>query len=91
MKGSAVNPVLREGNSDRRAPNAVKQYARKNPHSMGAWSPDSKSHVVDMTGGDFRSNEKSMTIAQAGSVRIELVGTGRQGHGAQGKDSGSRR
>src|SRR5436189_5208547 len=69
VKGSAVNPVLREGNSDRRAPNAVKQYARKNPHSMGAWSPDSKSHVATMTNGDFRSNERSTTIAQHGSVR----------------------
>jgi len=72
VKGSAVNPVLREGNSDRRAPNAVKEYARKNPHSMGAWSADSKSHVAHMEGGDFRSNESSMTIAQSGSVRIEL-------------------
>ena len=65
--------MLREGNSDRRAPNAVKQYARKNPHSMGAWSPDSKSHVAHMSGGDFRSNEKSVTIGAAGAVRIELV------------------
>src|SRR5262245_62550446 len=64
VKGSAVNPVLREGNSDRRAPNAVKQYARKNPHSMGAWSRDSKSHVASMAGGDFRSNELSKTMAQ---------------------------
>src|SRR6267154_749784 len=75
VKGSAVNPVLREGNSDRRAPSAVKQYARKNPHSMGAWSANSKSHVAHMNGGDFRSNEKSVTIAQAGSVRIEHVAT----------------
>jgi isocitrate dehydrogenase len=73
VKGSAVNPVLREGNSDRRAPNSVKQYARKNPHSMGAWSRDSKSHVTSMTGGDFRSNERSTTIAKDGAVRIELV------------------
>ena len=58
IKGSAVNPVLREGNSDRRAPKAVKNYAKKNPHRMGAWSPDSKTHVSTMTGGDFRSNEK---------------------------------
>ena len=72
VKGSAVNPVLREGNSDRRAPNSVKQYARKNPHSMGAWSRDVKSHVASMTGGDFRSNERSKTIAQDGQVRIEL-------------------
>jgi isocitrate dehydrogenase len=74
VKGSAVNPVLREGNSDRRAPNAVKQYARKNPHSMGAWSKDSRTHVSHMSGGDFRSNEKSKTIASAGNVRIELAG-----------------
>ena len=57
VKGSAVNPVLREGNSDRRAPRAVKQYARNNPHPMGEWSPDSKTHVAHMNGGDFRSNE----------------------------------
>jgi isocitrate dehydrogenase len=74
VKGSAVNPVLREGNSDRRAPNAVKQYARKNPHSMGAWSRDSKSHVASMASGDFRSNERSTTIAQDGYLRIEFTG-----------------
>jgi isocitrate dehydrogenase len=74
VKGSAVNPVLREGNSDRRAPNSVKQYARKNPHSMGSWSRDSKTHVASMTGGDFRSNERSKTIANDGQLRIELVG-----------------
>ena len=73
IKGSAVNPVIREGNSDRRAPNAVKQYARKIPHSMGAWSHDSKSQVAHMNGGDFRSNEKSVTVAKEGNVRIELV------------------
>ena len=73
VKGSAVNPVLREGNSDRRAPKAVKEYARKNPHSMGAWSPHSKTHVSSMDGGDFRSNEVSVTIAQNGTVRIELL------------------
>jgi isocitrate dehydrogenase len=72
IKGSAVNPVLREGNSDRRAPGSVKQYARNNPHSMGAWSADSKSHVSTMASGDFRSNEKSVTVA-AGNVRIEHV------------------
>ena len=71
--GSAVNPVLREGNSDRRAPNAVKNYAKKNPHSMGAWSGDSKSHVATMGSHDFRSNEKSVTIQKAGSLKIELV------------------
>ena len=71
--GSAVNPVLREGNSDRRAPKAVKQYAKKNPHSMGAWSADSKSHVATMGSHDFRSNEKSVTIEKAGSLKIELI------------------
>ncbi len=70
IKGSAVNPVLREGNSDRRAPRAVKNYAKKNPHSMGAWSPDSKTHVSTMTHGDFRANEKSVTITKACSVDI---------------------
>jgi isocitrate dehydrogenase len=76
IKGSAVNPVLREGNSDRRSARAVKAYAQANPHSMGAWSPDSKTHVSSMTGGDFRSNETSATItaAQAGAARIEFVG-----------------
>lgn len=76
VKGSAVNPVLREGNSDRRAPNAVKEYAKKNPHRMGAWASDSKTHVASMAGGDFFSNEKSTTIseAQAGDARIEFVG-----------------
>ncbi|MFT5891633.1 MAG: isocitrate dehydrogenase, partial [Dokdonia sp.] len=69
--GSAVNPVLREGNSDRRAPKPVKQYARNNPHSMGAWSADSTSHVSTMESGDFCHNEKSTTITQAGNVRIE--------------------
>ena len=71
--GSAVNPVLREGNSDRRAPKAVKEYARKNPHSMGAWSSDSNTHVATMDHGDFFSNEKSTTIKQAGKLKIELV------------------
>ncbi|MFT5908637.1 MAG: isocitrate dehydrogenase, partial [Paraglaciecola sp.] len=74
IKGSAVNPVLREGNSDRRAPKPVKAYARKNPHSMGKWSADSATHVSTMDSGDFLSNEKSVTIAQAGSVKIQLVG-----------------
>ena len=73
IKGSAVNPVLREGNSDRRAPKPVKQYAKKNPHSMGAWSSDSKSHVSTMESGDFRSNEKSVTVDAAKDVKIELV------------------
>ncbi|MEO5330743.1 MAG: NADP-dependent isocitrate dehydrogenase [Magnetococcus sp. YQC-5] len=77
IKGSAVNPVLREGNSDRRAPLSVKEYAKKNPHKMGAWSPDSKTHVASMKGGDFCANEKSVTIsaASAGNSRIEFVGT----------------
>jgi len=72
IKGSAVNPVIREGNSDRRAPKAVKEYARQNPHSMGAWSKDSKTHVATMTAGDFRSTEKSLTIPQATTVNIEF-------------------
>ena len=73
VKGSAVNPVLREGNSDRRAPASVKQYARTHPHSMGPWSPDSKTNVAHMTANDFRSNETSTTIESDGSLRIELV------------------
>ncbi len=73
IKGSAVNPVLREGNSDRRAPRAVKEYARKNPHSMGAWQADSKSHVATMGADDFRSNEKSVTIETDDDLKIELV------------------
>ena len=71
--GSAVNPVLREGNSDRRAPKAVKEFARKNPHSMGAWSSESKTHVATMNEGDFFSNEKSTTIKQDGNLKIELL------------------
>ncbi|MBI9042704.1 NADP-dependent isocitrate dehydrogenase [Lutibacter sp.] len=73
VKGSAVNPVLREGNSDRRAPKSVKNYAKKNPHSMGAWSSNSKTHVATMQGGDFFSNEKSVTIANPTNVKIEFV------------------
>ena len=73
VKGSAVNPVLREGNSDRRAPRAVKEYARQYPHSMGAWSPQSRTHVSTMSGGDFRSNEQSVTVSVAGSLSIEHV------------------
>ena len=72
--GSAVNPVLREGNSDRRAAASVKQFARKHPHKMGAWSADSKTHVAHMTAGDFYASEKSVTVARASAVRIELVG-----------------
>ena len=71
--GSAVNPVLREGNSDRRAAGAVKQYARNNPHKMGVWSPDSKSHVAYMSGGDFYGSEVATTVAASGNARIELV------------------
>jgi isocitrate dehydrogenase len=74
VKGSAVNPVLREGNSDRRAPKAVKDYARKHPHSMGAWSADSKTRVGTMGKNDFFSNEKSLTVAAATTVKIEFVG-----------------
>jgi isocitrate dehydrogenase len=73
VKGSAVNPVLRQGNSDRRAPASVKQYARKHPHSMGDWSSDSRSHVSTMSDGDFRSTEQSVTVREEGEVRIELV------------------
>jgi isocitrate dehydrogenase len=72
IKGSAVNPVLREGNSDRRAPISVKNYAKSHPHSMGAWSPDSASHVAHMSGGDFRANEQSFTSAAADRLQIEL-------------------
>jgi isocitrate dehydrogenase len=71
VKGSAVNPVLREGNSDRRAPKAVKDYARKHPHSMGAWSPDSKTAVATMDAGDFFANERSVCVEAATTVRIE--------------------
>jgi len=73
IKGSAVNPVLREGNSDRRAPKAVKNYAKKNPHSMGKWSSSSKSHVSTMTDGDFYHNEKSLTLPEATSVNIQHI------------------
>ncbi|ABV87855.1 NADP-dependent isocitrate dehydrogenase [Shewanella pealeana] len=72
IKGSAVNPVLREGNSDRRAPGSVKKFAQKNPHSMGKWTSDSKSHVAHMNEGDFYASEKSVTLADAGSVSIVL-------------------
>ncbi|MBM4438877.1 MAG: NADP-dependent isocitrate dehydrogenase [Candidatus Rokubacteria bacterium] len=71
--GSAVNPVLREGNSDRRAAAAVKEYAKKHPHKLGQWSPDSKAHVATMSRGDFASNEKSVTVPEATTVRIELT------------------
>ena len=78
VKGSAVNPVLREGNSDRRAPSAVKNYAKKNPHRMGEWSKDSKSHVAHMSDGDFYSSEKSMTSAAEDSFKIVLEANGEQ-------------
>jgi isocitrate dehydrogenase len=72
--GSAVNPVLREGNSDRRAPGSVKQFAKNNPHRMGAWAKDSKSHVAHMSGGDFYGSEQSVTVNDATDVKIEFVG-----------------
>src|SRR6056297_1279150 len=75
VKGSAVNPVLREGNSDRRAPKAVKNYAKAHPHSMGEWSSDSKTHVATMQSGDFRANEKSVTVSEEGDVKIEFTST----------------
>ncbi|HEU0277627.1 MAG TPA: NADP-dependent isocitrate dehydrogenase [Rhodanobacteraceae bacterium] len=78
VKGSAVNPVIRQGNSDRRAPASVKDYARKHPHKMGAWSPDSKTHVAHMQAGDFYGSEKSATLAKAGSLKVVL-------HAADGK------
>ncbi|MBS0226034.1 MAG: NADP-dependent isocitrate dehydrogenase [Proteobacteria bacterium] len=74
VKGSAVNPVLREGNSDRRAPRAVKNYAKAHPHRMGKWSSDSRTHVAHMESGDFYGSEQSVTMAQPGSVRIEFTG-----------------
>jgi isocitrate dehydrogenase len=74
VTGSAVNPVLRQGNSDRRAPASVKNYAKKHPHKMGAWSPDSQTHVSTMDAGDFRSNERSVTVDAATDVTIQLVG-----------------
>ena len=73
IKGSAVNPVLREGNSDRRAPLSVKNYAKANPHSMGAWSADSKTNVATMSSGDFRHNEKSVVIEADGKIKIQFV------------------
>src|SRR4029079_2927304 len=73
VKGSAVNPVLREGNSDRRAPLSVKNYAKSHPHKMGAWSPDSSTHVSTMGHDDFRSNEQSVTFLADDELRVELV------------------
>ncbi|MBT8272458.1 MAG: NADP-dependent isocitrate dehydrogenase, partial [Bacteroidia bacterium] len=80
IKGSAVNPVLREGNSDRRAPKAVKNYAKKNPHSMGEWKADSKSHVATMSHGDFAHNEKSVTIPETTTVKIQHTANNGQVH-----------
>lgn len=80
VKGSAVNPVLREGNSDRRAPKPVKMYARNNPHRMGAWSKDSRSHVSTMTAGDFAHNEKSFTATKDTTVTIQLIDTADRTH-----------
>ena len=71
--GSAVNPVLREGNSDRRAAGAVKEYAKKHPHKLGRWTPDAKTHVATMTRGDFATNEQSVTVREATTVRIEFI------------------
>ena len=82
--GSAVNPVLREGNSDRRAPKSVKDYARKNPHRMGKWTADSKSHVAHMADGDFYSSERSATMARAGELNIEFVGADGQAKALRG-------
>lgn len=78
IKGSAVNPVLREGNSDRRAPKAVKEFAKRNPHSMGEWKSDTKSHVSTMSEGDFCSNEKSITLQKADNVKVELHKSNRE-------------
>lgn len=72
IKGSAVNPVLREGNSDRRAPKPIKNFAKKHPHSMGAWDPNSKTHVATMSNGDFKSNEKSLTLENSSMLAIEF-------------------
>jgi len=80
VKGSAVNPVLREGNSDRRAPKAVKNYAKKNPHSMGKWTSDSQTHVATMSSDDFRNNEKSLTMQNANEVAIVLIDHAGQKH-----------
>ena len=91
IKGSAVNPVLREGNSDRRAAKAVKAYAQANPHRMGEWTKDSKTRVAAMSGGDFRSNETSVTLKDAATARIVHVaedGTVSTNSNAQGKSSG---
>ncbi len=87
VKGSAVNPVLREGNSDRRAPDSVKSYARKHPHSMGEWSSDSRTNVSHMEADDFRHNEKSVVVEKAGSLRDRAGDRGRH-RGAQAVGAG---
>ena len=83
--------MLREGNSDRRAPASVKNYARSHPHKMGAWATDSKTHVATMGHDDFRSNEQSVTFAAADDLKVELVGERRHRHRAEGVDPGARR
>ena len=90
VKGSAVNPVLREGNSDRRAPLSVKNYARKHPHKMGAWTADSKSHVAHMDGGDFFGSEKSVLIERPGNLQDRVHGCRRCEDRLERKDAGSR-
>ena len=90
VKGSAVNPVLREGNSDRRAPQSVKDYARRHPHSMGAWSPDSRSHVATMSEGDFRGTERSVTVAAASDSADRARLARRRGDGPQGRSGAAR-
>ena len=89
--GSAVNPILREGNSDRRAPNAVKEYARKHPHSMGEFSQASRTHVATMKGGDFYHGEKSITLDRDRTVRMELKTKGGKSNCAQARDDAGRR
>ena len=90
VKGSAVNPVLREGNSDRRAPASVKNYAKAHPHSMGAWSSDSRTSVATMGHDDFRSNEKSVVLPSDDTLSIVHVGSRRPGDGPQGGPEGPR-
>ena len=85
VKGSAVNPVLREGNSDRRAPSAVKNYARRHPHSMGAWSSDSRTNVATMGRDDFRSNEQSVVLGGDDTLTIRHIAERRHDHRAQGR------
>ena len=89
VKGSAVNPVLREGNSDRRAPESVKNFARKHPHRMGEWTKDSKSHVSTMSDGDFRSSEKSVTIPERRRAADRARRRRRRGHRAAPADPGA--